>query len=217
MVTLSLWERFLLEKRRYLTIVGSFVSGVVILILYALSGPSLESYLKAEKAFEKWVQAPEDATLFKELQVALYQVPQMQSRYDAVIAQTLLDRSKDAKQAIPLALKSLSILQEEAPFHASYARTSLFIEQGSYQEALQKAVLLKGEMEKAPDMKECVLYAYNLIRIASLQQKLGNHPGEKAAWEELEPLLVPAHPIIHNFEQQGVDLTQYIAERKKFL
>ena len=50
-----------------------------------------------------------------------------------------------------------------------------------------------------------------------LQQKLANRPGEKAAWEELERFLSGSMDAVSCFKEKGVDLTHYIAERKKQL
>lgn len=229
MGNLTLWERFLLDKKKYLSSLSAFILGSAILIVYGQSGPSQETYLEAESAFEKWVASPKDEILFKNMQAALDKVPQLESKYNPIIAQTLLDRaerSSEAERAISFALKSLGPIQQEAPFHAAYAANSLYIEKGAYQEALQRAVLLKEEMTKGCDLQKfkeeprtggSLLYAYNLVRIAFLQQKLANRPGEKAAWLELEDFVPNSHALFANFREKGVDLTDYIAERKKQL
>lgn len=229
MKELTLWEKFLLDKRRYLTAVGAFVAGAMVLIVYGQSGPSQNHYLDAEIAYEKWAASPEDSHLLENMQLALQKVPLMGPKYEAIIAQTLINRAKDKEatdKAISLALKSLGNLSEAVPFHAAYAKNSLKIEQGAYQEALEQAVSLKEEMKKSCDLERfkeeslppgSLLYVYNLIRIACLQQKLENRPGEKAAWEELEGFLTTSQPVVNNFREKGVDLTHYIAERKKQL
>lgn len=223
MNSLTLWQRFLADKKRYLTSLSAFVAGIAILIVYSQSGPSHASYLIAETAFEKWSSSPNDTSLFRDMQAALRKVPQLESKYEALIAQTLLDRAQNEEQiaqAVTFAAKSLSSsLHEEVPFHAAYGENSLKIEQGAYQEALEKAVSLKEAMGKVPEMisPKSPLYVYNLIRIASLQQKLANRPGEKAAWEELEQFLSTSNPAVQNFQEKGLDLSHYIAERKKQL
>lgn len=205
---------------------AAFVAGSAILIAYSQSGPSSESYLEAENAFEKWASSPEDEALFQSLQASLGKVPELESKYNSIIAQMLLDRSVngEAGRAIEWARKSLA--QNDAPFHAAYAENSLSIEQGAFQEALQKAVALKEMMDQSFDLKKLqadplaggsFLYVHNLIRIACLQQKLANRPGEKAAWEELERFLSGSMDAVSCFKEKGVDLTHYIAERKKQL
>jgi hypothetical protein len=222
-------KEFILEKKRHLISVGAFVAGIAVLILSGQSGPSLESYLQAETAFEKWVSSPEDAELFYNMRSALSKVPQMEPKYDGAIAQILLEHSKDqgqAEQAIALALKPLSRLYGDVPFHAAYAENSLNIERGLYQEALQKAVALKEQIEKNCDLNRfkqnplaggSLLYGYNLVRIACLQQRLLNRPGERAAWEEVEAFLPKAPLLAENFKEKNLDLTHYISERKKHL
>src|SRR5579872_7381288 len=147
-----LWEQILANKKRYLTSAGAFIAGCVVLIVYSQTGPSSETYLDAELAYEKWATSPDDANLFRDMQQALKKVPMLETKYDAIIAQTLLDRAKDPKEAeraIAFAIKPLSRIQQEAPFHAAYAENSLNIELGAYQEALQKAVFLKEQMDKS--------------------------------------------------------------------
>ena len=210
-----------------MTSLGAFAAGAAVLIFYGQIGPSQETYLEAETAFEKWSATPEDADLFKNMQVSLRKVPELGAKYNAVIAQTLLDRSKGgagAGEAIELALKSMGQIEHEAPFHAAYASNSLCIEKGEYQEALQQAVMLKEQMGKSCDIERFkeesmaggrVLYVYNLIRIACLQQKLSNRSGEKAAWDELDEFLPNSQSILSCFLEKGVALDDYIAERKK--
>jgi hypothetical protein len=94
------------------------------------------------------------------------------------------------------------------------------------------SVVLKEKMAKDGGVEKfsgeqlvggAVLYAHNLLRIACLQQALKNKPGEMAAWEELESFLhlneksPVGHLILKNFQEKGLNLSNYIAERKKDL
>ena len=72
-------------------------------------------------------------------------------------------------------------------------------------------------------MGGALLYAHNLLRVACLQQALGNAFGEEAAWEEFSAFLrlekgSPLSDLILNsFREKGVDLSHYILERKSIL
>lgn len=217
---MKLLEAFpFIQNRKKEIAIGSVavVSGVAILIGYFQSGPDAASYATAEAVFAKWEVAPQDNDLYTGLQEVIRNVPTIGKKYEAAIAQKLLNTEK-LNEALEMANRSINRVQDEAPFHSQYARTSLLIEQGIYQQALENAVALKEQLAK--EMSTSLLYAHNLLRIACLQQELKNQPGEKAAWEEFEAhLATSSHSalILSNFSEKNVDLTQYIAERKKSL
>jgi len=222
--TVSAFIQNLSEKKKQFAIgAASMLAGSAILIGYFQSGPNALSYAKAETAFAAWEASPLDEALYQSMKEAMKGVPALEKKYEATIAQTLLNTDK-IDEAVAMAGRPLDRLQGEAPFHTAYAKTSLLIEQGSFQQALEDAVALKEQMGPSyfsENKGGAVLYAYNLLRIACLQQELKNRPGEKAAWEELESLLQTKTPmasaLLVNFSEKQLDLTQYIAERKKVL
>ncbi len=212
--------------KKWITSAVACVAGVVILIVYFQAGPKPEAFAAAEEAVAKW-ESSQDEVSYQEMQTALKKVPALAKKYEAVIAQRLFEGDKMG-EALLLAHRSLSRAELDAPFHASYGATSLLIEQGSYQDALEKSVGLKEQMTRLLDWSQkeplaggALLYAHNLVRIACLQKELNNKPGEKAAWEELESFLKGkddlAHLIFGNFQEKQLDLTDYINERQKQL
>jgi hypothetical protein len=181
------------------------------------------SYAKAEAAFAEWEASPSDDTLYQAMMDAIQMVPALENKYEATIAQKLLNTDK-LSQALVMANRSLNRVKKEIPLHTTYAETSLLIEQGGFQQALENAVALKEQMGESYLVEYkggSLLYAHNLLRIACLQQALKNRPGEKAAWEELEALLQRKTPlselILSSFSEKQINLSQYIAERKKTL
>jgi hypothetical protein len=218
------WMQNLSEKKKQL-IIGtvSVIGGVALLIGYFLSGPNALNYASAEMAYAKWSASPHDDQLYESMKEAIRSIPALQKKYEASIAQKLLNIDK-INEALVLANQSLYRVKEEVPFHAMYAKTSLLIEQGNFQESLQQAVALKelmGSSFLTEQKAGSLLYVYNLLRIACLQQELKNRPGEKAAWEELEAFLKTdsrlAQTLVESFSDQQANLNQYIAERKKAL
>lgn len=223
------FQTLLFRKKEIAIASAAFLTGIVFLIVHFASGPNAMTYAKAEEIFAQWEASPEDASLYSELRSAIRKNPALRFKYEAVMAQKLLDVKK-IDEALEMAHRSLERVKDEAPFHAEFAYTSLLIAQGSYQEALEKAVALKEQIGTIFDLNSLsgphliggsVLYAHNLVRIACLQQELKNRPGEKAAWEELENYLREATPvadlILKSFSEKQLNLTQYIAERKKNL
>ncbi len=218
------WIQNLSERKKQIAVgSASVIAGVAILIGYFQSGPNALTYAAAEAAFSSWDASPQDDQLYQSMQEAIRSVPALQKKYEASIAQKLLNTDK-INEALVLANRSLNRVKEDAPFHMTYAETSLLIEQGGFQQALENAVALKEQMGNSFLTEQkggSLLYVHNLLRIACLQQQLKNRPGEKAAWEELESFLQTdtrlAHTLLGSFSEKQVNLTQYITERKKTL
>lgn len=218
------WIQNLSERKKQIAIgAASVIAGVAILIGYFQSGPNALSYATAEAAFAEWEASPLDEQLYKSMQETIRSVPSLQKKYEASIAQKLLNTDK-IDEALVMANRSLSRVKEEAPYHATYAQTSLLIEQGGFQQALENAVALKEQMGSSFVTEHkggSLLYVHNLLRIACLQQELKNRPGERAAWEELEKFLKSetrlVKTLLGSFSEKQVNLNQYIAERKKAL
>lgn len=222
-------QNLLLRKKEILTGSAAVLAGIAILIGYFQSGPNAAAYAHAERAIAKWEASPQDDVLYREMQEAVRKAPAIEKKYEAAIAQKLIEVEK-FDQALEMANRSLLRVKDAAPLHTAYAAASLLIERGAYQEALERAVALKEEIGRMFDVNRLsedwlvggsLLYAHNLVRIACLHQELKNHPGEKAAWEEFERFLQEGTPladlVIKSFSEKQLDLTQYIAERKKQL
>lgn len=209
------------QKKRIVIGFGSVFTGTVLLLGYFRSGPDALSYAKAESAFSEWEASPENDQLYAAMQHAIGTVPSLKKKYEGAIAQKLLNTDK-INEALVMAQRSLQRVKGEIPFHSAYAETSLLIQQGNCQKALENAVALKEQMGNVSELKAgALLYAYNLLRIACLQQELKNRPGEKASWEELESFLGKnrdlSNVFMGSFSQKSATLSQYIAERKQSL
>lgn len=216
-------EFFYENQKRILIGSASVIGGVAILIGYFNSGPNAINYAEAESAFAQWKDSPLDEKLYMSMQEAIKAVPSIGKKYEATIAQNLLNTDR-MEEALVMANRSIERVKDEAPFHVTFAESSLLIEQGNFQQALENAVALKEEMGStfgSSDKGGSLLYIHNLLRIACLQQALHNGPGEKVAWEELEDLLEAntrlSQLILGNFSSEEVDLSQYIQMRKKEL
>lgn len=105
--------------------------------------------------------------------------PELKAVYQGDLAQILLERGA-IDQALPLANETIArVSSDQIDQYLSYASASLLIEQKKYQEALKEAQQLKEQI-KDNDL----LNAFNLVRIALLQQELGDREGELQAWEQ---------------------------------
>lgn len=218
------WIQNLPERKKQLGVsAASVIAGVAILIGYFQSGPNALNYAEAETAVAKWSASPGDGKLYLGMKEALRQVPDLGVRYEASIAQNLMNTDQLDK-ALVMANRALSRVEQDIPYHAHFAKTSLLIEQEDFQKALEASVALKEQMGSVfleSHQGGSLLYVHNLLRIACLQQELQNRFGEKAAWEELEGFLNGksklAEKFLASFSEKQVDLTQYITERMKSL
>jgi hypothetical protein len=219
---------FYLQNKRLVHAGLACVSGLLVLALYFQTAPKPEAYIAAEEIVSKWKQEGSEVS-YDEMRKTLRKVPALEKKYASLIAQKLFQRNQ-LKDALELAHKSIEQIQEDAPFHAAYGKTTLLIEQGMYQDALEKSVALKEQMLRECDLElqagrqpmgGSLLFTHNLLRIACLQKELKNKPGEKAAWDELERFLTEKQSLSQllftNFRDKGLDLSHYIAERKKQL
>lgn len=217
----SLFIENLIERKKQVVvgIIASIAVGAL-LIAYFQSGPNATTYASAQDSFIKWEATPEDETLYNQMKKGLSLAPALQQKYEAIMVQRFLDSGR-LEEALKVAETPLSRVEADIPFHAAYAKNSLIIERGDFQTALENAVALKEHMGILAEQSGAgsLLYAYNLLRIACLQQELDNRPGEKAAWGDLESFLSTRpetqQMLVGCFSDQALNLNDYIQERKK--
>jgi hypothetical protein len=171
--------------------------------LYRILGSSSSEadYLYAEKefiTFQNSVNHKDDSarqTALGNLTAVLKKHPELQAKYDSLIAQGLIN-SDDIKGATFFADTTFDrISVENLSFYTDYAKTTLNISNQNYEEALKQALGLKQQMLdnasasfKEPNQKAFgdTLYAFNLLRIAILSQQVGDKGHELAAWQALQ-------------------------------
>jgi hypothetical protein len=198
-------------------------------------------YLEVQRAFSAWVsQETQDNKLLKNLEKPLTRHPELQAKFGNQIAQRLLSFG-DINKADIYAKAALVRSQDlTSSYYSRFSRNTLAISQGKYLEALEEAKSLKNDLEKNDAFWEnrdrfapsgTILYAYNLVRIASLERQLGSKEGELRAWEELvknagwkgqpaEMKMVDPEAyalLAQNFTQGDISLLDYIEQRKKEL
>jgi len=209
--------KVLFHRKECLLGMGMFCFLVCAWIVAASSGFSCRDHLELKKLVFRWQESPTDFALFDKLSAALKKHPKLLRQYDASIAQTLIGLASYDRVA-SYADSPLAYLRNEFPEHASFSETTLLIEKGLYQDALEKAMRLKEQMGK----EESFLYFYNLLRIASLQKQLSNIPGEMAAWNDCKEFLgwkegltasSFSEEILRSYKDKNVDLKGYIESR----
>lgn len=213
-----------------------WVAATVILLLILANrwmGATSQSgeldYFNAENDFSQF-QKGDQPEAFNRLNRILSRKPELQAKYDGKIAQILLDRSQ-FDQAKPFAERNLARLKKDnIPLYIDYASTTLTMAKQDYQTALKEAMLLKEKMIQSAKDTELpafgdALYAFNLLRIAMIQQQLNARDGELEAWSQFRQALAPGkenvyavssdtyHELLNTFVDGNVTLAKYIEYR----
>lgn len=215
----KLLAKVFFHRKECLIGVGVFSLLACAWIVAASSGFSYRDHLELKKMVLVWQENPTDPVLFEKLIGALKKQPKLLRRYDASIAQTLIGLASYDK-ASSYTEGPVAYLRSEFPEYASFSETTMLIEKGLYQEALEKAIRLKEQMGK----EESFLYFHNLLRIASLQRQLSNIPGEMAAWDDCKEFLgwgegaavsSLSEEILRSYKEKNIDLKEYIQSRSE--
>ena len=231
------------EQGKHILIASAAIAALLF-FLFPLSkrfSSGRADYLKAETAFSTWAaQEKHDLALFKQVSDPLARHPELAAKFGTLIAQRLLTlgETKLAESYAQAALKRTHALL--SPYHALFSENTLRISQGRLQEALEAAYQLKNRMAQDDVLWTNsghatkggrALYAYNLLRIASLERETGSKNGEKAAWDEIlynagwegqtahsKTYDPEAFKILaENFQTGDVSLVDFIQQRKKEL
>ncbi len=203
----------------------------------SLSSPE-GSAARAEAAFQAWsADNSGNPQLLLQLETALKKDPSLRAKFSSHIAERLLilgDLSKAAEYAKAAFSKTPSLT---SPYYSRFSANTLRISAGKYQEALEEAKILKIDLEQdSPFWSEqspwvrsgSVLYAYNLLRIASLERVTGSTEGERTAWDEFVRNAKQPTPekwndpaayaqLAENFQQGEISLFDFIKERQEAL
>ena len=217
--------------------IGVFVAVGLVGISKWIKGDAQVDYLAAEMAYHHWEGDRNEH--FTQLQKLIRKHPELHAKYDGAIAQKLLSHSEKGL-ATSYGKATLKRIGDFSPYYKDFSKCSLMIVDQKLEEALQNAKALKASMdgddrfwEKKSDFVRhgCILYAYNLLRIAMLEKVAGTPEGELAAWAELKNNAgwhgaQPAsktydpeayHLIQENFQNQEISLLDYIQYRETSL
>lgn len=214
-------------------------------LLYGGGSKGESDYYNAENDYQVFaknvasgstVEAKEQLT---KLQAIIQDHPELHAKYDGLLAQGLLNLG-DVAEAQPYAARTLERTRDDKlPFYSDYASTTLLIAQQNFSDALKKAEELKQKMldNAAAAGNDAgkrdfgdILFAFNMLRIAMLEQQIGDKQGELQSWQELKRYAkwsgeAPSSAInplafqilLNHFEEGKVSLLNYIDAREKVL
>lgn len=224
---------WLMDYKKHLTYTLPLVVIMAFFIFKVTSskGSHEKDYLMAKSSFDKWVNSSESAS-FTHLCELMKKHEDLVPEYDHLMVQHLLI-SEEADKAENLTGKIFDRAPTQSPYYQDFARTSITISHGEYEEALKQALRLKDKLggdEAFWDQDSELanfgsnLVAFNLLRIASLYGEIGNFAKEAIAWNELSQYvgwdkdeeIKPDLKIFDlHFGSQQVSLKDYIEFRQK--
>lgn len=235
-IEIDLPKRMLFDWKKLLVYIvpAALLAGLLITKVGTHKGRSEGEYITATHAFVKWDQIlDQEAEEFASLQKVMKKHPELHAHYDALIGQNLLS-THSPKEAEPYIERTLK--RTDQPYYSDYARTSLLISEAKYEEARQSASLLKQRMADDSSFWEngkdnSALFAFNLLRIATLSEQLGDLEGEQGAWKELKRYggwekgaeadekigHAGFKQLLSHFTVQETSLLDYIASREEDL
>ena len=205
--------KFFEDYKKYLICaLLAVVLGSILTIRLSGSGQRKEAeILSAYHHFSEWTS---DNGGFDELTKIIKKHPELHAKYDHQILKNLLitHMPREAKTFQERGAKRVG-----SSNYQEYARTSLLIAEENFKGALDKARSLK--MQMAAESEGNTLFAFNLFRIATLCQKVGDTAGEKAAWDELKGYegREGFEALLTHFSVQETTLLDYIASREEQL
>ncbi len=226
-------------KTHVLTIagIGAFLGVTAFVISICVKGDAQDDYLAADIAYNHW-EGDRNEQLVK-LQKLIRKHPELHAKYDGAIAQKLLSSSEKGL-ATSYGRATLKRIGDFSPYYKDFSTCSLMIADQKLEEALREAKALKASMDSDDRFWErkstlvrhgCILYAYNLLRIAMLEKLAGTSKGELEAWAEMkknagwqgtQPTSRTYDPeayllLEQNFKSQEISLLDYIKYREDVL
>ncbi len=132
---------------------------------------------------------------------------------DAVFVQQLIE-GKTSRELDPYISRVFKRVGGLTGYYEDFSKTSILIKNKDYQAALEAAKKLKQTL--GPNHAS-FLYAYNLLRIASLEKEVGSPQEELRAIEDLQNSAQSYSFLEKSFKDQSISISEYLQERKKLL
>jgi len=191
-------------------------------------------FVSATNAFVKWEQVlDKEHDELQNLASLMKKHPELKAEYEAKLAQTFIAIQEDKKAR---EFGSQVIQRTDQPYYRDYAQGSLLVSERKFAEALEMALYLKKQMladegfwERSQGVKSygSGLFAFNLMRIATLYQEMGMQERELEAWNELKSYAGWSLPqkdkrigkegfqsLLSHFSVQDITLLDYISARE---
>lgn len=166
------------------------------------SSRSESDYFMAEKEYQKILKSMQDGekndslkSSFESLQKILKNSPSLASKYEGVLTEAyIIDENN--KEALLYGKNVLSrVKKNNLPYYNNFSEITLLIANNELENSLEESLILKTNLEKEKEKDEQSfsylekIYAYNLLRIPFLQQKLEKYEEALSSWQKLDEYL----------------------------
>lgn len=148
----------------------------------------------------------ERSEALENLQTILARRPELKTKYQALIAQTLLIQGKALESQKLMDHVYKRTAANQLPLYTDFTKNSLLIGQGEFTRALDEAMTLDEKIAAEASSKYANLRIYNLLRIALLQQQLGNAAGELQAWKNFKAYALDSQTASSNLDEHTASL-----------
>jgi len=202
-------------------------------------GKAETDFLSAQLAYNAWDEGEGLDTVFlTNLKTYMKKHPELGQRYEKPMLQRLIAHG-ESKLSLPMIEKALTKVIEKPSYYDRFGQASLLVANGHLDKALLESEQLKNDLiydrefwetNKKP-YRGSFLFAFNLLRIAMLNQSLAKNSEEYAAWREFkcyarwengEVALAPETldkraflALEKHFNDHGITLKDYIHYREK--
>lgn len=195
-----LWK----QKERIAMALLVVISGVIFFAKGINGKEKLQNDYMQSGLYQIKVKAQKEVDEVKLVQL-LKRHPELKPVFSPYLEQTYIlgGNLPLAKALSEDSLKRLSFIN---PLFQEYARISLLMEEGKYEEALTQSTAMGEKLlkESSPN-----LYGLNLVRVAFLEKILEKSAPSKVRWEEIKSLI--SNEIFMHFSDENLTLLDFAA------
>jgi hypothetical protein len=176
-------------------------------------------FLQAQLLFTQLQTNPSSMEDLEKLQAISKQYRELRPKYDGFLAQILLTMGKSEPAQIFANEIFSRTKKDSTTFYQEYSKNSFLMTEGQYATALENSQKLQETLEKTEQDSGAmpVLYLFNLIRLGTIHQQMGNARAELDIWYRLQhlpaSLQAPLNTLIHALQMEQIPLTDYIENR----
>jgi len=212
-------ERLSEFVQNYGTLMAYVFLGLIVLVVIGYQftrsreSHSFAEYMRAERVYQQFVKADldRDPGAFESLNQLIDSYPDLKQKYEGKVAQVLI--SKDHPELAGPFIEEMIYRSEEEGFstYLEYTKTTLLITDGEYDDAYQMALQLQPQLHEEEE-----LYAFNLLRLASLEQQLGLVKPELDHWKQIlaaSETNDAVKAMLSHVKEGRVSLSSYIRDR----